>query len=107
MDTIGRMLNEYASMYAGGDGEELDKARLMEMFQAEAKKGDGAQAAAAGEAPDGASDSTEASVDADEALDETVVMDRDGLATLQEPKAEEVAEDEPLMDLDQELEKKS
>jgi hypothetical protein len=36
MDTMGRMLSEYSSMYAGGDGEELDKEKMLEMFRADA-----------------------------------------------------------------------
>lgn len=36
MDTLGRMLSEYSSMYAGGTGEELDKEKMLEMFRAEA-----------------------------------------------------------------------
>ncbi len=35
MDTMSRMLNEYASMYGGGSGAELDKDKMIKMFQAE------------------------------------------------------------------------
>jgi cell division protein FtsL len=35
MDTMSRMLNEYASMFSGGTGEHLDKDKLLHMFQAE------------------------------------------------------------------------
>lgn len=34
MDTMGTMLKEYASMYGGGAGEELDKRKLAESFRA-------------------------------------------------------------------------
>lgn len=33
MDTMGKMLKEYASMYGGGSSENLDKAKLMESFR--------------------------------------------------------------------------
>ncbi|HEB95087.1 MAG TPA: hypothetical protein ENI96_01490 [Sedimenticola thiotaurini] len=36
MDTMGRMLSEYSSMFAGGEGEELDKEKMIAMFQADA-----------------------------------------------------------------------
>lgn len=36
MDTMGRMLNEYSSMYSGGADAELDKEKLLDMFKAEA-----------------------------------------------------------------------
>lgn len=33
MDTMGRMLTEYSSMFAGGSSEELDKEKMTEMFK--------------------------------------------------------------------------
>ena len=35
MDTMGRMLSEYSSMFAGGEDGELDKEKMIAMFQSE------------------------------------------------------------------------
>jgi hypothetical protein len=36
MDTMGKMLSEYASMYGGGSGEAIDKAKMIETFRQDA-----------------------------------------------------------------------
>ncbi|OOZ37490.1 hypothetical protein [Solemya velesiana gill symbiont] len=46
MDTMSRMLNEYASMYGGGTGADLDKEKMLKMFQAEAAQQEAARSAA-------------------------------------------------------------
>ena len=38
MDTMGRMLSEYSSMYTGGSATESDKEKIMNMFRAEAEQ---------------------------------------------------------------------
>ncbi len=40
MDTMGRMLNEYSSMFAGGDGGDLDKEKIADMFRSDGDGGD-------------------------------------------------------------------
>ncbi|HHH38460.1 MAG TPA: hypothetical protein ENK50_02645 [Sedimenticola sp.] len=50
MDTMGRMLSEYSSMYAGGEGEGLDKEKMLEMFRSDAVKEHERNKAASGEA---------------------------------------------------------
>jgi hypothetical protein len=74
-DTLGRMLTEYASMYTGGNGEVLDKEKMLQMFQAEAI----AQAAASEPSAD-ESMATEAGSLADPAEGEDVRSDNDGTA---------------------------
>ena len=74
-DTLGRMLTEYASMYAGGKGEVLDKEKMLQMFQAEAI----AQAAASEPSAD-ESRASEAGSLADEAEGEEARSDNDGIA---------------------------
>ncbi|MCP3664570.1 MAG: hypothetical protein GY696_19115 [Gammaproteobacteria bacterium] len=43
MDTMGRMLKEYSTMFAGGEGEALDKEKLIEMFREEGESESEAQ----------------------------------------------------------------
>ncbi|MCP4992949.1 MAG: hypothetical protein GY934_04055 [Gammaproteobacteria bacterium] len=43
MDTMGRMLKEYSTMFAGGEGEPLDKEKLIEMFREEGEDESGVQ----------------------------------------------------------------
>ncbi|MET0048928.1 MAG: hypothetical protein ABW066_14170, partial [Sedimenticola sp.] len=52
MDTMSRMLNEYASMYGGGTGADLDKEKMLKMFQAEREEEE-AKAAASIKMEDG------------------------------------------------------
>ncbi|MCB1752738.1 MAG: hypothetical protein KDI74_13535 [Gammaproteobacteria bacterium] len=47
MDTMGKMLTEYASMYAGGSGENLDKKKLMSSLLASDADGHHQEAASA------------------------------------------------------------
>ncbi len=49
METMGRMLNEYSAMFAGGGGEELDREKIKSMFQAEAANMDAKAGADVGE----------------------------------------------------------
>jgi DNA-binding ferritin-like protein len=37
METMGRMLNEYSAMFAGGGSEELDKEKIKSMFEEQAE----------------------------------------------------------------------
>jgi len=46
MDTMGRMLSEYSSMFSGGDDEALDKDKMIAMFQADEGTDDAAASAA-------------------------------------------------------------
>ncbi len=49
METMGRMLNEYSAMFAGGGGDELDREKIRSMFQAEAANMDAKASAVGGE----------------------------------------------------------
>lgn len=93
MDTMGRMLTEYSSMFAGGSGEELDKEKMTEMFKED-------QATESGddkEAP--APDTHEAVIGSDE-MEETAVVG-DGV---QDEAIEALTDDlEEIVDLDEAL----
>lgn len=107
METMGRMLNEYSSMFAGGAAAGMDKEKMMEMFRAEATE---AVAAETGETPapapvatddiqvetpatesQPAEEASEEPAD-DGAGDETVVLQPDEVAGIDQDIADALAE---------------
>jgi len=117
MDTMGRMLSEYSSMFSGGDDEALDKEKMIAMFQAGQGTADGASAEPAEDSNaesegkrEEAGGGDQASVKMDDAEDPRAGSSaEDAVPDLQqEPDTEAVTTDaeneDELMSLDDDLE---
>jgi hypothetical protein len=106
MDTMGRMLNEYSSMFAGGSGVELDKEKLMSVFKGEERSDEDAT-----EESEISPEAEEASVPEPEAAMEEVAEESAALAGAEEtPQPEDVISlheddivDDDIVDLDDAL----
>jgi hypothetical protein len=94
METMGRMLNEYSAMFAGGGSEELDKEKIKSMFEEQAESlGEKLDTAMEQQAAESAKESPAES--SGEAMQESA-SPTDG-AEQQQDDLEEQATEEPVM----------
>ena len=103
MDTMGTMLNEYASMYDGGAGGDLDKRKLAESFRAPNKDNRNNEPDAEDSAASAKPDANQVQA-ADASHDDANTGKTDAVTTVQEEQADsELLDDATDIDIGEEL----